>query len=160
MIAQKQPDCVLLAGRHHGLSEGIRGLLESAFEVVVMVADEMSLLESAKRLAAQLAVVDVSLVREDGFGAVRRLREVCPTLKLIVISAHNEISVSQSALAAGADGFVLQRAIATDLLSAVDAVRAGQRFVSHSALAQPQLETCRSPTVSENRSTPKTEITR
>jgi DNA-binding NarL/FixJ family response regulator len=156
MIAQKQPDCVLLAGRHHGLSEGIRGLLESAFEVVVMVADEMSLLESAKRLAAQMAVVDMSLVREDGFGAVRRLRGVCPTLKLIVISPYDEISVSQSALEAGADGFVLQRTIAADLLSAVDAVRAGQRFVSPSVLTQPQLENCRRPAVS----TPKPEITR
>ena len=99
-----------------------------------MVADEMSLRESATRLGAQLAVLDTSIVREDGFGAVRRLREACPTLKLIVVSAYDGISVSQSALAAGADGFVLQRAIAVDLLSAVDAVRAGQRFVSPSAL--------------------------
>ena len=102
-----------------------------------MVADEMSLLESAKRLTAQLAIVDMSLVREDGFGVLRRLREICPTMKLIVISAHNETSVSQSALAAGADGFVLRRAIAADLLLAVDAVRAGQHFVSSSALTLP-----------------------
>jgi DNA-binding NarL/FixJ family response regulator len=138
MIAQNKPDCVLLAGRHQGLSEGIRGLLETVFEVVVMVADEISLLESAKRVAAQLAIVDMSIGREDGFGAVRRLREVSPTMKLIVISVHNELSVIQSALAAGADGFVLKRTIATDLLPAVDAVRAGQRFVSPSILAQHQ----------------------
>lgn len=160
MTAQNELDCVLLAGRHQGLSEGIRGLLETTFEVVVMVADEMSLLESAKRLSAQMAVIDLSIVREDGFGAVRRLREVCPTLKLIVISAHDESSVCQSALAAGADGFVLQRAIATDLLPAVGAVRSGQRFVSPSAPKQPQLEAYPSPAASESRSPPKTEITR
>ena len=89
-----------------GLSEGIRGLLETAFDVVVMVADETSLLESAKRLSANLAVVNMSLAHADGFGLLRRLHELCPTLKLIVISAHDETSVSQSALAAGADGFV------------------------------------------------------
>jgi len=138
MIAQNEPDCVLLAGRHQGLSEGIRGLLETVFEVVVMVADEMSLLEGAKRVAAQMAIVDMSIGREDGFGAVRRLRETCPAMKLIVISAHNEISVIQSALAAGADGFVLKRTIATDLLAAVDAVRAGQRFVSPSTQHESQ----------------------
>ena len=55
-------------------------------------------------------------------------------MKLIVISAHNEIGVIHSALAAGADGFVLKRTIATDLLPAVDVVRAGQRFVSPSTL--------------------------
>jgi len=102
-----------------------------------MIADEMLLLESAKRVAAQMAIVDMSIGHKDGFGAVRRLRKVCPTMKLIVISAHNEISVIQSALAAGADGFVLKRTIATDLLPAMDAVRAGQRFVSPSTLNKP-----------------------
>jgi DNA-binding NarL/FixJ family response regulator len=129
-------DCVLLAVRHHGLSEAIRGLLESTFEVVVMVGDEMSLLESAKRLAARVAVVDLSLSREDGFGLVRRLRELCPTLRLIVISAHDESRLSGLALSAGADGYVLRRTLATDLLPAVDAVRAGERYVSPSVLTR------------------------
>lgn len=136
MVTQSETNCALLAGRHHGLSEGIRGLLDSVFDVVVMVADEKSLLESARRLPVNLAVVDMSVARQDGFGLLRRLRELCPTLQLIVISAHAETSVSQSALAAGADGFVLRRSIATDLLPAVDTVRAGQRFVSPSVLTQ------------------------
>ena len=38
--------CVLLADRHHGLTERIRGLLETMFDAVVMVADEPSLQES------------------------------------------------------------------------------------------------------------------
>jgi len=61
---------------------------------------------------------------------VRRLRALCPQLKLIVVSVHDEGSVSQSVLEAGANGFVLKRAIATDLLSAVDAVIAGERYLS------------------------------
>lgn len=139
MTTQKETiDCVLLADRHHGLSEGVRGLLEAIAQVVVMVADERSLLESAKRLSATLAVVDLSLVREDGIGLVRRLRRLCPALKIIALSVHDEISVSQSILAAGAEGFVLKRSIATDLLAAVDAVREGRRFVSPSVLNQLQ----------------------
>lgn len=135
MGTKSETDCVLLAGRHHGLAEGIRGLLETVFEVVVMVADETSLFESAKRLPATVAVVDVSLAGEGGFAMLRRLHETGPALKLIVVSAHDQGSVVQSALDAGADAFVLQRTIATDLLPAVDAVRAGQRFVSPSVLA-------------------------
>ena len=42
--------CVLLADRHHGLTEGVRGMLETAFGSVVMVADEVSLLDGAVRL--------------------------------------------------------------------------------------------------------------
>ena len=51
-------------------------------------------------------------------------------MKLIVVSVHDEPGVSRAALEAGAHGFVLKRAIATDLLLAVDAVFAGQHYVS------------------------------
>ena len=59
-----------------------------------------------------------------------RLRSRCPQLKLIVLSVHDEPSVCRSALEAGADAFVLKRAIATDLLPAIDAVQAGRSYVS------------------------------
>ena len=118
--------CVLLADRHHGLTEGMRGLLETAFGTVVMVADEASLLEGAVRLRPDLAVVDVSLARGSGLDWLRELRQRCPDLKVIVLSVHDEQSVRNAAIAAGADAFVLKRAIATDLLPAVDAVRRGQ----------------------------------
>ena len=118
--------CVLLADRHHGLSEGLRGLLETAFGTVVMVADEASLLEGAVRLLPDLAVVDLSLARGSSLDWLRELRRRCPALKVIVLSVHDEQSVRSAAIAAGADAFVLKRAIATDLLPAVDAVRRGQ----------------------------------
>ena len=118
--------CVLLADRHHGLSEGIRGLLESEFEAVVMVADETSLLESAARLQPNVVVADLALAQGESFGWLRRLLSRCPESRVIVISAHDELSVVQAALAAGAAGFVLKREIATQLLPVIEAVRSGQ----------------------------------
>ncbi len=112
--------CVLLADRHHGLTEGLRGLLETSFEAVVMVADEASLLESARRLQPTLAVVDLSLARADNLQWVGRLRSVCPSLKLILLSVHDEPNVRQAALEAGADALILKRAVATELLPAID----------------------------------------
>ena len=122
--------CVLLADRHHALSEGVRNLLKSTFKVVIMVADEVSLFESAKQMPAALAVVDLSLTRGEGIELVRRLRNLCPELKVLAVSVHDEPRVSQLALEAGANGFVLKRTLATDLLSAVDMVLKGQRYVS------------------------------
>jgi two-component system secretion response regulator SsrB len=123
-------NCVLLADRHHGLTEGVRGLLESAFDAVVMVADEASLLQSAERLQPTVAVVDLSLARGEGLQWLPRLRSRCPGLKLIVLSVHDQPSVCRAAVEAGADAFVLKRAIVTDLLSAIDAVQAGRSYVS------------------------------
>jgi DNA-binding NarL/FixJ family response regulator len=119
-----------LADRNHGLREGLRGLLETSFEAVVMVADEMSLFESADRLQPTLAVVDLSLVRGQGPQWLSRLRHRCPGVKLILLSVHDEPSACRAAIAAGADGFVLKRSIGTELLTAIDAVMAGQTFIS------------------------------
>jgi DNA-binding NarL/FixJ family response regulator len=130
--------CVLLAHPYHGLSEGVRGLLSTAFESVVMVADEVSLFESAGRLHSDLAVVDLALSRGNGLDLVRRLRARFPEMKLIIVSAHDQPSVGRSVMEAGANGFVVRRAIATDLLAATDAVRAGQLYVSPAAEDRPE----------------------
>ena len=119
----KPLSCVLLADRHHGLSEGVRGLLETAFGSVVMVADETSLIDAASRLLPEVAVIDLSLARERGLGWLRAVRERCPDLKIVVLSVHDEQSVRRAAMDAGADAFVLKRGIATDLLAAVEGVR-------------------------------------
>lgn len=121
-------ECVVLADRHHGLTEGIRGLLETVFRVVVMVADEPSLEESVHRLDPALAVVELSLGRDKGIGWLVHFHERCPGTKVIVLSVHDEPQVARAALRAGADGFVVKRAIGTDLLPAVEAVLAGRHF--------------------------------
>ena len=121
-MSENSVSCVMLADRHHGLTEGVRGLLETAFGTVVMVADEASLLEGAVRLRPEVAIVDLSLARDSGLGWLRELRRRCPGLKVIVLSVHDEQSVRSAAMAAGADAFVLKRAIATDLLPVVDAL--------------------------------------
>ncbi len=122
--------CVVLADRHQGLMEGVRGLLETTFDAVVMVADEASLIESAKRIQPTVAVVELSMAPGDNLQWVKRLRSACPDLKLILLSVHDEPNICRSAMAAGADGFVLKREIATELLPAVDAVLAGRQFIS------------------------------
>jgi DNA-binding NarL/FixJ family response regulator len=118
---------VLLAAPHHGLAEGIRSLLATEFDTVVMVADERSLFESAERLRPCMVVVDIVLARRDVAGLLRRLRAGCDELKVLLLSVHDEPVIVQTARDAGADGFVCVRAIATDLLDAVDDLLRGER---------------------------------
>src|SRR6185436_14592397 len=92
--------CVVLADRHHGLSEGIRGLLESKFPAVVMVADETSLLESAARMKPSIVVADLALAQGESFGWLRRLLARCPDSRVIVLSCHDEQAIEQAAFEA------------------------------------------------------------
>jgi two-component system secretion response regulator SsrB len=113
---------VLLADRHHGLSESVRGLLETVFGTVVMVADKASLLDVAYRLQPDVAVVDLSLAQEGNLDWLRAVRQRSPDLKVIALSVHDENAVRMAALGAGADAFVVKRGIATDLLPAIAGV--------------------------------------
>jgi two-component system response regulator NreC len=122
--------CVLLADAHLGLSDGVRGLLATTFDAVIMVGDEVSLFESAARLQTDLAVVDLGLSRGNAMGLVRRFRSTFPNTKIIVISVHPEASISRAVMEAGADGFIVKKAIATELLAATAAVLMGNRYVS------------------------------
>jgi DNA-binding NarL/FixJ family response regulator len=129
-MSARTPNGVLLADRHHRLNEGVRGLLETVFARVFVVADHASLMDGASRLSPALVVVDVSMAQGDIRHLLHSIRERAPAAKVLLLSVHDEPAVATAAFAAGADGLVLKRAIATDLLPAVDALLAGGRYVS------------------------------
>ncbi|MFQ5656398.1 MAG: response regulator transcription factor [Candidatus Methylomirabilales bacterium] len=124
---------VLLADSHQNMLESIRGLLETMFEAVVMVADETSLLEAADMLKPDLAVVDLSLPASGEVNVARRLKSRHPELKVLILSVHDEATVVKEILAAGAGGFVLKRSAATDLVPAVQEVLQGGTYISPAA---------------------------
>jgi hypothetical protein len=95
-MSKAETHCVLLANAHHGLSEGVRGLLSATFKAVVMVADEVSLFESAGRLQSDLAVVDLALARGNALDLIRRLCNDFPKMKVIAIGVHDQSSVGRS----------------------------------------------------------------
>ena len=121
---------MLLADAHHGLRDGVRGLLETEFETVFMVANEASLLEGAGRLKPAIVVVDLSLAAGDLRGLLARVSERAPDSKVLMLTVHDEATVAKAALAAGAQAVVLKSRLATDLLPAVDALRTGKRYLS------------------------------
>ena len=129
-ITEHAANGVLLAGRYYGLMEGIRGLLQLIIEHVFMVSDEASLLQAAERLQPSLVIVDLSFGASDVLSLLTNVRSRARTAKLLVLSVHDEPTVVRSAIAAGADGFVLKRALATDLMTAVETILSGAPYVS------------------------------
>ena len=103
-----------------------------------MVANERSLFETVERMRVDLAVVDLSLTRKDGLSVINRLRVRFPKLKLIAISVHDERSVGRAAMQAGADSFVPKRALATELVLAVEAALAGRSYLRSAIIGEPR----------------------
>lgn len=113
--------CALLAERHDQLREGVRSLIEPLFEVIVMVAEEASLIDALERMEATVAVVDLSLPAADGLALIRRLRGRFPQVTLVAIGGLQTPSSRKAVMAAGAHDFVSKHALGSDLVPAVEA---------------------------------------
>jgi DNA-binding NarL/FixJ family response regulator len=125
--------CVLIADRQNGLYGLIRGLLATAFDQVFLVSDRSSLIEGAGRLQPTVIVIDLSYAAGDLAALTHELRDHVPAAKLLLLSAHDEPTFVAAAIAAGADGMVIKRAIGRDLMPAIDALLTGQRYFDSSA---------------------------
>ena len=126
----KSHRCLLLADAHSNMLEAVRGLLAGRFVTTVMVADATSLLEAVGRVEPDLVVVDLSLPVSGGINVVPTLLGRYPSLRVIVLSVHDEQAAVSQTLGAGAAGFVLKRTAGVDLATAADAVLRGETYVS------------------------------
>jgi len=77
-------------------------------------------------------VVDLSLRRGDSLGLIRRIRSQFPQMKMIALSVLEDANAKSTAMEAGANGFVVKRSIATDLLpTSTPCLWEAQRFIIH-----------------------------
>ncbi|HOC41559.1 MAG TPA: response regulator [Thermoanaerobaculales bacterium] len=114
--------CVVLGVRHPRLAEGLRDLLASVFDPVVVAPDEETLFEATRTLRPQLAVVSLSLDAGDIVGLLKRLRSTAPEMKVIVLSMEEAPAVERAVVAAGADRLITMSDAAFELLPAAEAL--------------------------------------
>jgi DNA-binding NarL/FixJ family response regulator len=103
-----------------------------------MVADEPSLIETVAGAQFDLVIADLSFPVSSGENVARLLQRLNPELKAIILSIHDEQTVVDECLSAGAKGFVLKRTASADLLAAVEAVLKGDTYISPSCCTQPE----------------------
>ena len=84
----------------------------------------------AQKLQPDLILLDIGLPTLNGIEAARRIREVSPRSKVLFVSENCSADVAEAALHTGAGGYVVKSNAASELLPAVRAVLAGERFVS------------------------------
>ena len=60
--------------------------------------------------------MDVSMPHMNGLEALRLTKQAWPDTKVIMVTIHDEEPYRMVAMAAGADGFVLKKALGTELL--------------------------------------------
>ncbi len=99
-------------------------------QVIGEASDGLEAVRKAEELQPDLVVLDIDLPKLNGIEVARRIRELAPECKIIFSSQESSIDVVQEALGLGAHGYVVKAQAGNELLTAVETVRQGRRFVS------------------------------
>jgi len=123
---------VLLADDHVMVRDGLRYILETAgdIQIVALASNGKEAVAQAITHCPNIAVIDISMPVMDGIEATRQIVKACPQTRIITLSMYHTGEYVQSALKAGAFGYVLKDAAGQELIEAVRSLYAGKRYLS------------------------------
>lgn len=121
----------LLADDHPVLRAGLRMLLEaqSDIEVVGEAADGIEVSRKAGELQPDVVVLDLSMPGPRSGNVIRAVLRASPRTRVLILTMHDDAAYLRSALSSGAVGYVVKKAAASELLTAIRAVHGGRTFV-------------------------------
>ena len=123
---------ILLADDHDVVRWGLSALIggQPDMSVVGEVATGDAAISRAQELSPDIVVLDLSMPGPGGVEVIGRLRGTCPTVRVLVLTMHDDQVLARAALSAGAAGFVVKSAAGDQLLSALRSVHRGHSFVT------------------------------
>jgi DNA-binding NarL/FixJ family response regulator len=136
--AAGEPIRVFLLDDHEVVRRGIRELLESEGDIVVV--GESGLAQEATRripaLRPHVAVLDGRLPDGSGIDVCREVRSQDPRIAALILTSYDDDEALFAAIMAGAAGYILKQVKGNDLIDTVRRVAAGQSTLDPRVTAQ------------------------
>ena len=123
---------ILLVDDHPMVREGLRARLSSVdrLEVVGEAGDAAEALRQLVATSPEVVLQDVGLKEGNGVELAQSMLALRPELRVLMFSMYDNPEYVQRALGAGARGYVLKDAPASEIVGAIEAVAAGGIFLS------------------------------
>jgi two-component system, NarL family, response regulator LiaR len=123
---------------HAVVREGLRTFLalQDGIEVVGEAADGEAAVRDAEYLRPDVVLMDLVMPRLDGVGAMRELRRLVPSCRVIVLTSYTDDDRILPAIQAGAAGYLLKNAEPREIARAVRAAHAGEALLDPSVAAR------------------------
>ncbi len=131
------PTRILIADDHGVLRAGLRALLnaEPDVEVVGEAADGHETLRLVRDLEPDVVLLDLSMPGPGGIEVTRQVKRVLPDTRVLILTVHEDESLLREAIQAGAAGYIIKRAVESELINAIRAVWRGDVYI-HPAMTR------------------------
>lgn len=122
---------VVLVDDHPLMREGVKTLLGSEPDIdVVAEADSgEAAIKAARESNPDVILMDVSLPEMGGAEATKQILSEQPSLRVLALSAHEDVAFARGMLEAGALGFALKRSASEELVRALRIVAGGGTYI-------------------------------
>lgn len=129
---------ILVVDDHPTMREGLARVIDETGDLMVCAQAESvhRALELIETIQPDLAIVDITLRRENGIELVKDLKIRHPKLPVLVHSMHDEQVYAQRSLRAGARGYLMKHEPPLKLLHAIRQVLAGEIYLSETMTRQ------------------------
>jgi DNA-binding NarL/FixJ family response regulator len=123
---------VVIVDDHLLVRRGIKAILEKNKDIHIIgeAADGVEAISIVAGLKPDVAIIDIIMPRLNGIQAIEKITALDLKTKIIVISMYLEVTMVQQALEKGADGYLVKRSIADELLPAIEIVSKGEIYLS------------------------------
>jgi DNA-binding NarL/FixJ family response regulator len=129
---------------HPTFREGLAQILNGEKDLTVCgeAATAREALQRINQLKPDLVLVDITLPGTSGLELIKKLRKSNRTVKLLVLSMHDEALYVNRVLRAGGDGFIMKQESPEEIVNAIRDILAGHIYVSEEVLADnPKIST-------------------
>jgi two-component system response regulator NreC len=145
---------IVIADDHGVLRAGLKALLraEPEYEVVGEASSGEEALRVATEHRPDIVLLDVSMPGLGGLEAAKMIKARLPRTHVLILTVHEDGALLREAIRAGASGYIVKRAVESELINAIEAVQRGELYV-HPAMTRALLQD-RSPDKAARRGDP------
>lgn len=122
---------IMLVDDHPVFRSGLKHILctEADYHVIAEADDGESAIEMAAEVMPDIIVMDISMPGLDGIEVTREIKRKLPAIRILMLTMYSDEAFLKESLDAGASGYVLKRAVDTELVHAVKLVMNGEHYI-------------------------------
>lgn len=129
---------VLIADDHALVREGIAAFLRICedMEIVAEASDGLEAIEQFKKHKPDVVLMDISMPRLGGLEATLEIKKLDPAARILVLTQYDDKEYIARFLKAGVAGYLLKKAVGTELVAAIRAVNRGEHYLFSSIASE------------------------